>query len=159
MHPRRWLLLVLLIFFLAACSHGESGSPIPITGDSATATLVQGNETPAFNSNSPNPGDDALTRADVHIQSLTILTKEGFPPAYLLKIIGSLPTPCHQLRTDVGLPTLDNRIHVQVYSVVDLKRVCPQVVQPYQTTVSLGSYVRGTYIVLVNDQIVGQITP
>jgi hypothetical protein len=59
----------------------------------------------------------------------------------------------------VDLPTLVSEIHVQVFSVYDPYTVCSQVPKPFDTSIPLGSYVRGSHPVFVNEQKVGEIMP
>jgi hypothetical protein len=59
----------------------------------------------------------------------------------------------------VDIPTADSKIQVQLYSVFDPEKVCDQALEPLEASIPLGSYVRGSYTVVVNGQEVGKITP
>ena len=59
------------------------------------------------------------------------------------------------LRFVVDLPTIVSEIHVQIFSVYNPYTVCSQVVKPFDASIPLGSYVRGSYPRFVNDQEVG----
>jgi hypothetical protein len=156
---RRWFPLILLLTLFAGCSRFESELPAPITGSPNSTTLPQGTEMTADHPSTPGKGEEAMIRGEVFIDSLTILSQQSFPRVYQLQVKGSLPTPCHQLRTAVSQPTSENEIFVQVYSLADPRTVCSQALQPFETSVPLGSYVRGSYTVYVNGQNVGEITP
>lgn len=135
--------LVLIVFLLTACGRFTGGRTVPVTG----------------NSNAPGQGDESLQRGEVYINSLEIVTGNRFPPDYSLRVRGSLPTPCHQLRDVVDVHTPDSKINVEIYSVFDPGKVCAQALEPFETTITLGTYVRGSHTIIVNGQEVGKITP
>jgi hypothetical protein len=72
--------------------------------------------------------------------------------------MGSLPTPCHQLRVVIDEPDDQNQIQVQIYSLVDPNTVCIQVLETFDATIPLGSYASGSYTLFVNGEKVGDIT-
>ena len=74
-------------------------------------------------------------------------------------VVTGLPSSCHQLRTGVEMPAMRSEIHVQIYSVYDPYTVCAQAAKPFEASIPLGSYVRGSYTVIVNENEVGEITP
>jgi hypothetical protein len=69
---------------------------------------------------------------------------------------GALPTPCNQLRVIARSPDEQNRIQVDVYSVVDPSQVCAQVLEPLDANIGLGSFPTGHYSVWVNGEMVGE---
>jgi len=103
-----------------------------------------------------DPANANLNRASVFIDSTQLLLLESYPPQINLIIAGSLPTPCHQLRVVLNDPDELNRINVEVYSVVDAEAICIQVLEPFEETVSLGSFPSGTYQVFVNGEEIGE---
>jgi hypothetical protein len=100
-----------------------------------------------------------MTRGEVFIDSQEIQVVEGVPPQYQLVVTGSLPTPCHELRVVIDVPDEQNRIDVQIYSLVDPDTICIQVLEPIEATIPLGSYPSGSYTVWVNGEAAGEITP
>lgn len=104
----------------------------------------------------PQPGDDTLTRGPVFIQEMDLLIRESFPPQIALVLMGELPTPCHQLRVQVDKPDAENRVSVDVYSVVDPDLVCIQVLEPFEETINLGTYPTGHYTVWINEELAGE---
>ena len=96
-------------------------------------------------------------RGGVYLDSLEIIQRESYPVQIALVLQGSLPTPCHELRTEVAQPDEQGRIVVDVYSLVDPDEVCIQVLQPFEETVELGSYTQGTFTVWVNGEMVGEV--
>jgi hypothetical protein len=145
MYLRRWFPLMILAFLVAGCTGIVCAPPM---GD-----------LPTGNPPVPEVGDEPMARTEAHIDSLAIVSDGSFPPVYQLQVKGSLPTPCDHLRTTANPPSADSEIYVQVYAVVDPYEVCSQVLQPFEVSVPLGSYVRGSYAVIVNGKNVGQITP
>ena len=108
----------------------------------------------------PQPGDELLDRASVFVEEFGILTLESFPPQFVLRLTGNLPTPCHMLRAVVSEPDKAGRIDVELYSLADPEKLCIQVLAPFQASISLGSYAEGSYSVTINgDQVVGEIKP
>ncbi|RLD09540.1 MAG: hypothetical protein DRI56_03970 [Chloroflexota bacterium] len=80
------------------------------------------------------------------------LTKGG---EVMLRLIGSLPTPCHKLRALIAEPDAENKIIVNIYSVSDPSGMCVQVLAPFDEDVPLGAFEAGEYTVWVNGEQVG----
>jgi hypothetical protein len=118
-----------------------------------------GGEDPSPDPYAPRPGDEAKQRGEVYIDSHDILILESFPPQFRLQVTGSLPTPCHELRAVVDEPDEQNQIHVEMYSLVDPAITCAQVLEPFEASISLGSFESGSYTVFVNGEQVGEINP
>ena len=167
--------ILFISFILAACAGAASqatqpwpspttpaDTPLPAGSPSPDDTAVSppypaGDESP-LPAWYPAPGDENLKRGEAFIDSADILTLESFPLQFMLHLEGSLPTPCHQLRVEVGEPDAQNRIDVEVYSVSDPDEVCIQVLQSFEENIPLGSFPSGTYAVYVNGEKVGEFT-
>lgn len=106
----------------------------------------------------PRPGDENLTRGQVYVNETQILILESFPPQINLQVKGNLPTPCHQLRAVVSAPDAQNRIAVELYSLSDPGVTCIQVLEPFDRTISLGSFTQGSFTVWLNAEHVGEFT-
>jgi hypothetical protein len=104
----------------------------------------------------PQPGDSSLTRGPVYLDSTEIVAMMSFPVQFALTLQGNLPTPCHSLRVALSDPDAENRIAVEVYSLVDPQEVCVQMLEPFQATVPLGSFPAGHYIVEINGKQVAE---
>ena len=104
----------------------------------------------------PKPDDVNLSRGNVFINESGLLIRESFPPQITLSLSGDLPTPCHELRVDIQEPDSENKINIEVYSVVDPDQVCAQVLQPFQENIDLGTFPTGHYTVWVNGAMVGE---
>lgn len=134
----------------------DAARPDPNSPDTSTTPAAGEAEDPS----APRASDAALTRGEAFVDSYEVLTLESFPPQYRISVKGALPTPCHQLRMAVGKPDAAGKIDVEVYSVVDPNVNCAQVLQDFEHSVSLGDLPQGKeYVVLVNDQRAGAITP
>jgi len=133
---------------------GQTGnpeeSPYPAPGQ-----ITDNNVSSPMN---PIPGEEKLTRAEVFIDKSEVSLLTTNPTKAGLSLTGSLPTPCHYLRVKVSPPDAENKIAVEVYSLVDPSQVCIQVLQPFETTLDLGTFAAGTYTVWVNGQQVGEYT-
>lgn len=154
---RVWFPLIVLLLLITACAPSEADTPGTV--DPNATAQSPGDEEPSANPYAPAEGDEALTRDVAFIDSQEILILESFPPQYQLQVTGSLPTSCHQLRAVVNEPNEENQIQVEIYSVVDPNRVCTQALSPFEVSLPLGSYSSGSYTVIVNGEVVGEITP
>jgi hypothetical protein len=172
-------LFIFVTVFLAACARpGGPGAPAETPGSSGPAPSEEPAVTPDLSQSDtsedpaggdtpdtgqspspldPLPGEDQMTRGDVMIDSSEILVLESFPIQATLHLKGALPTPCHKLRAEVSEPDEQNRIQVEVYSLVEPGQVCIQVLEPFETNIPLGSFASGTYEVWVNGEKVGEI--
>ena len=106
----------------------------------------------------PVPEDDALQRGEAFIDESQVLVLESFPPQFLLQLKGALPTPCHQLRIQIGAPDDQKRIQLEVYTVVDPNMICIQVLKEFDISVPIPNPPQGAkYTVWVNGGQVGEI--
>jgi hypothetical protein len=155
----------------------ETAYPAPESGNNPTSaypapssdTTETTGETPYPGPNQPNgnnlsspldpvPGEESMTKGKVFIDSSEVKVLESDPVQAGLVLVGSLPTPCHYLRVTMTPPDAENKIALEVYSVTDPATVCVTVLQPFETTISLGSFTSGTYTIWVNGQQVGEYT-
>jgi hypothetical protein len=99
---------------------------------------------------------DAEQRGNVFLDSTEIVLMESYPVQVKLYVVGNLPTPCHELRTDVLPPDEENKIHVDIYSLTSPDAVCSQVLEPFDAEILLGDFTEGKYTVIVNDVDIGE---
>lgn len=164
----RLLLVTFFLVSLVACAPaGEQASPNTGSaedssndesgGDTSVSSEDEGLETtgPKYQ---PQAEDKDLQRGNamIDVANSDLLTLETYPLRFNLVLRGSLPTPCHQLRAVVNAPDAENKINIEAYSVVDPETVCAQVIEPFETTVGLGSFPAGHYTVLVNGEQVAE---
>ena len=162
----RQIMLPLIVsgVLLAACA----GQSIPGTGaypePGSPSDIIVASPYPGFEQGYPAPwepavGDENLVRGEVFIEKQEVIVQESFPPQFVLKLSGALPTPCHQLRVKVNGPDAQNQIQVEVYSLAKPDEICIQVLEPFEESIPLGSYTSGEYKVLVNGKQAGVIAP
>lgn len=168
---RMMALIALLLVFLTACASAPLSTPdvknIPPTASpeapraTPTPTAPQSGEQEGeapVSPLDPLPGEDKMIRGSVFIESSEILLLESFPVQAVLHIRGALPTPCHKLRAKVSEPNEKNEIQVDLFSLTDPGAICIQVLQPFESSIPLGSYESGAYTVFVNGEEVGKIS-
>jgi hypothetical protein len=129
----------------------------PVTQEPSNGVLLPpGNADVSENPYAPQPGDHMLSRGNVYLESTDLLILESYPVKVNLYLSGNLPTPCNQLRVVVPEADADNRIYIEAYSVIDPNAICIQVLEPFDTTISLGSFTSGHYEVYVNGELIGE---
>lgn len=131
----------------------ETPYPPPETGGGGAVMPVE----PVYGT---QPGDENLEVGSVflNLEESDILLLESYPVQVKLVLRGDLPTPCNQLRVKVSEPDAQNRIQVEVYSVVDPNAICIQVIQPFEAQIALGSFTSGKFSVYVNGEYLGEFT-
>jgi hypothetical protein len=152
---------VLLAMLLTVCTGLrliEAPPPTPIPENPNVTPPLTPREELLQNPYAPGKGDETMQRGEVYIDSQEIIMLKSLPPQFQLHVMGSLPTPCHQLRVVIDEPDDQNQIQVQIYSLVDPNTVCIQVLETFDATIPLGSYASGSYTLFVNGEKVGDIT-
>ena len=162
----KYLIINLTIVFLTvACTQVPMPDPSPVLNpnslspDAPITNPPQNISTPIGTPAmpfAPKPDDTNLSRGNVFLNESSLLIRESFPPQISLSLSGDLPTPCHRLRVDVKKPDVENKINVEVYSVVDPDQVCIQVLEPFQANIDLGIFPSGHYTVWVNMEMAGE---
>lgn len=165
-----WLTFIAVL--LTACATAQiqpattdepKSPPTKVAVPSAIESLSApvSNETPAAAESTPSPLDplpdeENMIRGEAFVESAEVILLESFPVQVNLAVKGTLPTPCHLLRAEVGEPDETGRIDVELYSLTEPGVVCIQMLQPFDTTIPLGSYPSGSYKVYVNGEEVGE---
>ncbi len=141
-----------IIFLLTACTSksGDSAYPNPSYPDPSNSSQSS--------DYIPSPADSTLSRSKVFLDSTELLTLESFPLQFSLHLKGNLPTPCHQLRVSVSPANAENKVNVDVYSVVDPNTICVQSLEPFDVNFNLGSYPTGYYYLYVNGTLIAEFT-
>jgi hypothetical protein len=150
---KQLMFFFLSVLLIAGCTLGSTSPDAAVTSPPEDQVTPSPSDVPDF---LPQPGDSALSRGNVFINSTELLIRESFPPQVSLGINGDLPTPCHQLRVDISDPDAENRIFADVYSVVDPNQACIQVLKPFEEYIDLGTFATGHYSVWVNGELVGE---
>ena len=158
-------ILFTIALLIVACTQvpmpSQSPAPEPNTlpPDAPVTSPPQNGSTPMETPDmpfAPKPDDVNLSRGEVFINEASLLIRESFPPQIVLTLSGDLPTPCHELRVNVPEPDAENKINVDVYSVVDPDQVCTQVLESFQENIELGTFPSGHYTVWVNGELIGE---
>jgi hypothetical protein len=163
------LLLLLLSGMLSACGVAQDlltpAPSMPLPGPTTTSlprdTAEMGftptpEKLPPIQEILPQKGDKLLDKGTFFLEEASLLLLESFPVQVNLLISGNLPTPCHKLRVSIAQADTENRIAIEVYTLVDPNIICIQVLDPLQTTIPLGSFPSGHYSVLVNGILAGE---
>lgn len=147
------LILVCLVIVITACA-GQPGDAVLNRDTDQEKTIGDGNRSPL----DPVPGEENLSRGSLVIKESHLQIMESYPLQIALDIQGELPSPCHQLRAEVRDPDDQGRIQVELYSLSDPEVICIQVLEPFETNLSLGSYPDGSYTVWLNGELVGEFS-
>lgn len=146
-----FFILTIAAFTIAACTPVTT----PAAADDPTMNnpVSSDDSTPPPSSGSlPSPADSNLRRENANLESTELLTLESYPLQFTLVLNGNLPTPCNHLRIAASPPDAQNKIEVDVYSVIDPNMMCTEVIQPFEVNFSLGSFLTGHYTLWVNGQ-------
>ena len=107
----------------------------------------------------PADADNAMTRGNFALDGASLQARADEPGRADLVATGSLPTPCNQIRVKLNPPDAQNKIVVEVYSVVEKGKICTQNLKPFQGKLALlGGYPAGKYTIVVNDKPAGELT-
>lgn len=149
--------LIFCVLLLAACgAMPTTGTPEPdLPVDPSDSPSTPAEEPPAM-SYAPQPEDVNLSRGEIFIEEKGLLIRESYPPQIALGISGNLPTPCHELRAVISEPDAENRINVELYTVVDPNMMCTQVLKPFMENIELGTFPSGHYSVYINGELAGE---
>ena len=136
------LLFTLTITLLAACGPKATETPV-FQGDNPYA---------------PQAGDSDLMAGDITVDSSSVFLAESQPPQLMVNFAYFQPTPCYQLRVEVGGPDADNHITFKAYAVAEKDKPCALMAlsTPLQASLNLGSFPSGNYFVLLNDNQIGE---
>ncbi len=143
--------ITLIVLLIAACAPISTTSA-PTAADSPVTNATE--EPPV--SREPMPTDANLSRGNVYIEEMGLIIRESYPPQIALSLSGNLPTPCHQLRSEIDPPDAQNKINVDAYTVVDPNMMCAQVLKPFEENIELGTFPSGHYSVWVNGELAGE---
>jgi hypothetical protein len=105
-------------------------------------------------------GDEGKVRGNAYVRDAQLVIMESYPVQVSLSVSGELPTPCNEFRYAIEQPDAENRIYVEVYSVVDPEELCIQVLESFSENISLPvqDLPDGTYSVYVNGELVGEFS-
>ena len=152
----KYRIVWLIVFFAVSCIPQSQATPDPNTAITSPPEDNMSTNQPNLNPFASKPGDEKLTRGNVYINTASLMIRESYPPQISLSIKGDLPTPCNKLRVKIDVPDQENKIIVDVYSLIDPDKVCIQVLEPFEEAIDLGTFPTGHYSVCVNGKTVGE---
>jgi len=152
----KYRMLCLVVLLVVSCAPQPQPAPDPDTVVTSPPEDVMPTNRPNLNPFAPKPEDKKLSRGNVYMNEASLMIRESYPPQISLSISGDLPTPCNKLRVKIDAPDQDNKIMVDVYSVVDPDKACIQVLEPFQEYIDLGTFSAGHYSVWVNGEMAGE---
>jgi hypothetical protein len=91
----------------------------------------------------------------VYVDSTEILSLESFPVQVRLAVLGSVPTPCHEVLWEVD--DFGWAVDVRLWSEHDRARTCIQVLEPFEVSIPLGSFESASKPVLLNGEQIGRL--
>jgi hypothetical protein len=135
-------LLMIAVVFFTACSAPATASPAPIRVENQYA---------------PQAGDSDLIRGDVQIASASLDTAQSQSGRVTVNFAYFPPTPCYQLRVEVGQPDAQNRVNLQAYGVAEKDKACTlmPLATPLPASLTLSGLSKGHYSVWLNGAQVG----
>jgi hypothetical protein len=144
-------IFLLLAFILTSCA----AQPTPEATPTTSAPFVIKQEENPY---APKTEDVSLKQDGITLTSLGLSERYDLTPLRAeLHILGSMPSVCSELRIKINPPNNEYQISIEIYSVADLKLNCENVFQQVDTTILLGAYSAGEYMIWVNDNFVGSI--
>lgn len=140
---KRISLFILAALLFISCSPVTTPIPPVFTGDNPYA---------------PQPGDSAMLRGDLRIDSASLVLAASQPPQVTVKFAYFQPTPCYKLRVEVSGPDSQNAINLNAYAVAEKDKPCTlmALATPLQASLNLGSFPKGHYTVSVNGVKAGE---
>lgn len=145
--------LLYFAFLLAGCLAQPAPVPTPIpTATESAPFIIKQEENPYV----PRPEDTGKRRVEVILTTTNLFERSDLTPLQNeLRIFGSMPSTCGDLRVIINPPNNTYQILVEVYSVVDPILKCENVFQQFEAVVLLGIYSAGRFTIWVNDVYAG----
>lgn len=89
------------------------------------------------------------TRAEV--TEVEFLYLESLPVQVRAVVRGNLPTPCHSLSPSDPSEPANGKVIVELTLIAPPADIsCAQVIEPYETTIDLGSFAAGNWTLILN---------
>ncbi len=168
------IISILFLSLLAACAPeiiptplatvpAAPPTPTPAQGAYPAPTSPQGVTQPKDATSNPSllptgTGEANMIRAKAFVDESDLISPKSSSEQFVLHVSGSLPTPCNQLQTSLKPPDEQNRIQVEVYSLLPPDKICAQVLVPFDTNIPLGSLKSGKYTVILNGAQVSELS-
>lgn len=101
------------------------------------------------------PADRRLTIDPVNLDGSQIVEMRDSPSGYGLRLMGTMPTACHQLKIEIDEPNLKGEIHASVYAIAEPGQICIQIIAEFDETVPLKTYDPQVHSLYVNGESIG----
>jgi len=101
------------------------------------------------------PIDLRQTRDPVTLDGIQIVDMVSSASGYGLRLMGTMPTACHQLKIDIDEPNSKGEIHVSVYAIAEPGQICIQIIAEFDQTVPLNTYDPQVHSIYVNGESIG----
>jgi hypothetical protein len=86
----------------------------------------------------------------VTVESVEVRIAESYPVQIFVEVTGYLPDPCWEPQ-EPSVVQDGNQFIIEIMAERKVDEVCPQVIENYEHTISLGSMDAGNYVVRVNE--------
>ncbi len=97
-----------------------------------------------------------MTIGGVTLTSISLSERFDLTPSrVVVRLLGSMPSVCNELRVEVNLPDAQGRIFMDVYSLINKDMDCDNVFQQFEATILLGTYSSGRYTIWINEGLIG----
>lgn len=93
--------------------------------------------------------DDERQVQEITIEAVDVRIAESFPVQVFIDVTGTMPDPCWEAQ-EPAINQNGPRFEVEIMAERDPDEMCTQVIEDYQTNISLGSPEPGEYVVEVN---------
>jgi hypothetical protein len=98
------------------------------------------------------PGGKLFSIDNVFIDSKEIVEMKDAPSGYGLRLVGTMPTPCHRLIVDIPEPNELGHIYAEAYATAKPGEVCIQIIEEFDFTQPLEVYDPDTNTIWVNGE-------
>ena len=141
----RHLNFIIVLLLLSSCIAAPTPQP---TATTTTPTIIIVEE----NLYRPQSSDASLRLGGVIINNVNLIERFDLDPFRVeVKLSGSLPSVCNELRINVIPPNEAYQIYIEVYSLINTDLNCDNVFQQFEASLLLGVYSDGRYTVWVNE--------
>jgi len=96
--------------------------------------------------------DDSANGQPVTVLDVEFMYLESYPVQVRATVNGEMPTPCHELRTTIEPVDDQGRVVVTMLAEQADDQICAQVIHPFETTIDLGSFETGDYVLVINGE-------
>ena len=154
------IVLSLAVILISACAGGTTSPGNRVDeGDESAPSKVDSVST-LFPYPPPlekvGPVDGNLNPDSVIIDGSQVVPFDDSPSGYGVRIMGTIPTPCHRILVDEDEPDDQDQIFIDLYAVSNPDEICIQVIEVFDITIPLEVYDPDVHTIWVNGEKAGQ---